>query len=477
MLKLVDKYDVSESVAYIIKEKKQIKKLSLLPGEIEYVEKRFDEKNKFIHINSFYKSSFFIVIDEAKNFFVYLEEIRQSGTKISNALQESKIESINIVDLSSGAYSLALAEGIILSNYRFNKYFSDRSDRETCLKEIKLVKSGFSDEEIKKFHSVITGVFHARDIVNEPLSFMTAKKLSEEAVAIGKQYGVKTEVLDKKKIESLKMGGILAVNRGSIEPPTFTIMKWEPENAINKKPFVLVGKGLVFDTGGINLKPSGYLETMKSDKAGGAAVIGAISAIAKAELPIKIIGLIPATENRPGNNAYVPEDIIEMYDGTTVEVLNTDAEGRLILADALAYAKKFDPQLVIDLATLTGAAVTALGEHVTAIMGNDADNIEKLKNSGFKTWEKLVEFPLWDEYAEQLKSTIADMKNIGGKYAGTITAGKFLEHFTNYNWIHLDIAGPAFTEKQDTYRGVGGTGVGVRLLFNFFAEYCKQTCS
>jgi leucyl aminopeptidase len=180
--------------------------------------------------------------------------------------------------------------------------------------------------------------------------------------------------------------------------------------------------------------------------------------------------LIPATENRPGNNAYVPEDIIKMYDGTTVEVLNTDAEGRMILADALAYAKKFSPQLVIDLATLTGAAVVAVGEHAVAVMGNDAENISNLKASGFRTWEKLVELPLWDEYGEQLKSTVADMKNIGGKYAGAITAGKFLEHFTGYDWIHLDIAGPAFSEKNDSYRGIGGTGAGVRLLFAFFNE-------
>ncbi len=470
MLKLTDKYVVEESAVYIIKDRKQIKKLQLLPGEIEYAEKRFDEKNRFIHINSLYKSSFIVVINSDKDIHARNEEIRNNGNKISNILQELRIEVLNIIELAEENYSLPLAEGIILSNYRFNKYFSDISDKDVRLKEIKFVHSRISEEELQNLEAVVAGVFHARDIVNEPLSYMTANKLSEEAEAIGKLYGIKTEVLDKKKIESLKMGGILAVNRGSIEPPTFTIMKWEPENAVNRKPYVLVGKGLVFDTGGINLKPSGSLETMKSDKAGGAAVLGTISAIAKAGLPIKVIGLIPATENRPGSNAYVPEDIIKMYDGTTVEVLNTDAEGRLILADALAYAKKFSPQLVIDLATLTGAAVVAVGEHAVAVMGNDAENISNLKASGFRTWEKLVELPLWDEYGEQLKSTVADMKNIGGKYAGAITAGKFLEHFTGYDWIHLDIAGPAFSEKNDSYRGIGGTGVGVRLLFAFFNE-------
>jgi leucyl aminopeptidase len=209
---------------------------------------------------------------------------------------------------------------------------------------------------------------------------------------------------------------------------------------------------------------------MKCDKSGGATVVGLMAAVAKAKLPINVIGIVPATDNRPGNDAYVPEDIITMFDGTTVEVLNTDAEGRLILADALAYAKKYNPKLVIDLATLTGAAVVAVGENATAVMGNDKNEIEVLKQKGFEVWEKLVELPLWDEYKEQLKSSVADLKNIGGKYAGSITAGKFLEHFTDYNWIHLDIAGPAFTEKHDSYRGIGGTGVGVRLLFDFLKE-------
>ena len=275
---------------------------------------------------------------------------------------------------------------------------------------------------------------------------------------------LKPKVFDKAKIESLKMGGLLAVNRGSVEPPTFSVLSYEPKNAINKNYIVLIGKGLVFDTGGINLKPSGFLETMKSDKSGAAAVVGTISAIAKAKLPIKIIGLIPSTDNRPGNNAYVPEDIIKMFDGTTVEVMNTDAEGRLILADALAYAKKYNPELVIDLATLTGAAVVAIGESATVVMGNSEKHISELKKTGFEVWERLVEFPLWDDYAEQLKSQVADMKNVGPRWGGAITAAKFLEHFTAYNWVHLDIAGTAFTEKDDSYRGNGGTGVGVRLL-------------
>ncbi|HUM32692.1 MAG TPA: M17 family metallopeptidase, partial [Bacteroidales bacterium] len=197
------------------------------------------------------------------------------------------------------------------------------------------------------------------------------------------------------------------------------------------------------------------------------AVIGLFCAVAMAKLPLKLIGLIPATDNRPGNNAYVPQDIITMFDGTTVEVLNTDAEGRLILADALAYAKKYSPELVIDIATLTGAAIVAVGEKVSAIMGNAKNEIKTFYNIGLEQWERVIEFPLWDDYKELIKSDVADLKNVGPRWGGAITAAKFLEHFTDYPWIHLDIAGPAYSESRDSYRGIGGTGFGVRLIFNF----------
>jgi leucyl aminopeptidase len=265
------------------------------------------------------------------------------------------------------------------------------------------------------------------------------------------------------------MGGLLAVNKGSIDPPTFSILTWKPENAVNKKPFVLVGKGVVYDTGGMNIKTGNYLDNMKSDMAGAAAVAGTIYAISKAKLPIHVIGLIPATDNRANNNAYVPDDIITMHNGTTVEVKNTDAEGRLILADALSFAKKYDPELVIDLATLTGSAHAAIGDlGIVAMRKLTEEQFDQLKLSGNNVYERIVEFPLWEEYGEMIKSDIADIKNLGGREAGAITAGKFLEHFTDYPWIHLDIAGSAFLTKQDNYRGIGSTAAGVRLLFDFF---------
>lgn len=208
---------------------------------------------------------------------------------------------------------------------------------------------------------------------------------------------------------------------------------------------------------------------MKADMGGGAAVAGAMYAIAKNKLPVHVIGLVPATDNRLNNNAYVPGDVVTMHSGKTVEVLNTDAEGRMILADALSYAQKYKPELVIDLATLTGASMRALGHIGTAAMGTaEKNSMEQLKSSGEEVYERIAEFPFWDEYGDMIKSDIADIKNIGGPVAGSITAGKFLEHFTDYPWIHLDIAGPAILDGKDAYRTKGGSGVGVRLLYNFF---------
>ena len=307
----------------------------------------------------------------------------------------------------------------------------------------------------------------SRDLVNEPLSFLTAEQLGKEVQKMGKEAGFKTEVFNKAKIESLKMGGLLAVNKGSIDPPVFITMEHKPKGAVNKKPYIFVGKGVVYDTGGLSLKPTEGMATMKCDMGGAAAVAGALYAIAKANLPVWVIGLAPVTDNRPDGNAVVPGDVITISDGTTVEVLNTDAEGRLILSDALVYAQKHDPLFVVDLATLTGAAARAIGRYGIVALGTATDDFDKLKVSGNQVHERLVEFPLWDDYSELLKSDIADIKNIGGITAGATTAAKFLERFTTYPWVHLDIAGPAFLDAPDAYRGKGGTGSGVRLLFDF----------
>jgi leucyl aminopeptidase len=239
---------------------------------------------------------------------------------------------------------------------------------------------------------------------------------------------------------------------------------------------VVVGKGVVYDTGGLSLKPTpGSMDYMKCDMAGGAAAGCIVYAAAKAKLPVHVIALVPATDNRPDGNAYTPGDVITMHSGTTIEVLNTDAEGRLILADALHYAKQYSPELVLEFSTLTGAAATAIGHYGIVCMGDcDSRTKTKLADSGNRVYERLVEFPFWEEYDELLKSDIADMKNIGGPTAGAITAGRFLKKFTDYPYMHFDIAGPAFGKSTDSYRGKNGTGIGVRLVFDFLKQMSRK---
>lgn len=398
---------------------------------------------------------------------------RRAGNEIISTISHYKLSEITILNKSGRNYLAEYVEGMVLGGYQFTKYLSGRDENFRGAKTINLPATEIAPLALEQLEAVLHATYKARDLVNEPQSYLTAVKLGEEIEALGEQYGFQVETLNKMKIASLKMGGLLAVNKGSFAPPRFSILEFKHPQAKNMKPIVLVGKGVVFDTGGINLKPSqGSLDMMKCDMAGAATVIGAMVAVAQAKLPIHLIALVPATDNRLGNDAYLPGDVITMYDGTTVEVLNTDAEGRLILADALHYAKKYDPELVLDFATLTGAAVRSLGQHAICYMGT-ADKMvkNKLENSGDQVYERLVEFPLWKEYGNALRSNIADLKNIGGPMAGQITAGKFLQHFTDYPWLHFDIAGPAFLRAADSYRTKEGTGVGVRLIFEFLKNY------
>ncbi|HRW21043.1 MAG TPA: leucyl aminopeptidase [Bacteroidales bacterium] len=468
---------VDESVVYLIKEIKQTEEIPLTKTELHYVIKLLNEdSDKLITINSYFKWTYIKLCKSNNNTNELTEDIRKAGNEIITHTNKHKIKLLQVNNLTDKTdFSLAVAEGILLGNYTYTKHFNkEKNKNQSYLNELIIVSKKLQEEEIEELRALISGVYYARNIVNEPLSHSTPQQFSDLIKTLGKESGFNVEVFDKKKIEALKMGGLIAVNKGSQDPPTFSVLEWKPENAKNEKPYVLVGKGVMFDTGGINLKPGNYMDTMKSDKAGAAAVAGTMYSISKAKLPLHVIALIPATDNRPGKNAYVPQDIITMYDGTTVEVLNTDAEGRMILADALAYAKKYKPELVIDLATLTGAAVVAVGTIAIAAMTNSKDKLKELKSIGLNTYERIVELPLWKEYDEQLKSDFADIKNIGGKYAGAITAGKFLEHFTDYPWIHLDIAGTAYLESKDSYRGKNGTGSGVRLLFGFLKQLSKK---
>jgi len=296
---------------------------------------------------------------------------------------------------------------------------------------------------------------------------MTPEHMAHNALEVGKKRKmVKVTVLDEKKMKALKMNGILSVAQGSHEASRFIIMEYNGVKRTKEKPIILVGKGLTFDTGGISLKPAENMEEMKTDMAGGAAVMGTIMAAADLRLPLRVIGLIPATENMPGGRAYKPGDVLHTLSGQTVEIISTDAEGRLILADALWYARRYEPVAMIDVATLTGACVIALGDLVMGMMGTD-DNLKTiLKDAAERTGEKLWELPLWKEYEESLKSDVADMKNVGGRQGGAITAGVFLSKFvaSDCPWVHLDIAGPSWLKKDRPYIPKGASGVGVRLL-------------
>lgn len=401
---------------------------------------------------------------------VSLEELRKTAHKLvcwANDLQIKDLELIGLDLLPLEGRYTAVAEALHLSAYQFNVYRS--KPRTESLASVAIVGPADCQQDLDLGTAMAQATCHARDLVNEPVITLTATELAERIEQFGDQYGFSVEVLGKARLQSLKMGGILAVNYGSIEPPTFSILEYKPDHPINDKPIVLVGKGVVFDTGGLSLKPTpNSMDFMKADMAGAAAVVGAFCGMRDAGVQAHVIGLVPATDNRPGQNAYVPSDVIRMYDGSTVEVLNTDAEGRMLLADALAYAKQYDPQLVIDLATLTGSKVIAVGSQGLAMMrtADDATR-DQLLAAGQQVYERLVELPLWEEYGDLLKSDIADQKNIGGREAGSITAGKFLEHFTDYPWVHLDIAGSAWKSAPDSYRGKNGTGVGVRLLLAF----------
>ena len=318
---------------------------------------------------------------------------------------------------------------------------------------------------------VIQGVYLTRDLINLPPNMATPTYLAQTAQQIAEEYGMKITVGDRDWAEKNHMGAYLGVAKGAGEPPKFIIME---HNGTHEEldTIVLVGKGITFDTGGISIKPSEKMEEMKSDMAGAAAVIGTMKAVGMLNLPLRIIGIAPCTENMPDAHAYRPADVITASNGKTIEIISTDAEGRLILADALVYAKKYAPKAVIDLATLTGACVVALGKNTAAgIFCNDSSLSDKLLRSGEKTHERVWPMPLWDEYRKNIESSVADIKNSGGRNSGVSSSAIFLKEFIDYPWAHLDIAGMALSEKDEGYTPLGATGYGVRLLVEFLQNW------
>ncbi len=428
-----------------------------------------------------------LLVGLGKNEKLTLEKLRRAAAAAAKAAKSLKASSLAIIEpdtevlgwLKLGedweSIGSALAEGALLSMYKFDKYLSNEKKNGSTLQRIVIVS-----DDVERFRKISLGVQYARvvcdatmvarDLANAPPNEIYPDSLSKRAREIvGKK--VAATVFDERKIKQLKMGGVLAVAKGSDQPPRFIVLEYNRSKR-KSPPVVLVGKGVTFDAGGISIKPASGMSEMKSDMAGAAAVIAAMQAVARLKLPLHIVALVPSVENLLGGRAMKPGDIIVHLNGKTSEVDNTDAEGRLILADALSYASRYKPQLVIDVATLTGAAVVGLGHYATGMMGNDQAAMDKLKEAGERTYERVWQLPMFDEYEKLNKSDVADVKNSGGRPAGAITAAFFLKQFIgDYKWVHLDIAGTSFLNEALEYIPKGASGVGVRLLVDFLRDW------
>lgn len=368
----------------------------------------------------------------------------------------------------------AAAEGLSLGDWSYDELRGEegRAKRPSPLQRLLLYRypHGQGDEPdpqtaVQRGSILAAAQNAARRLVTLPGNIVTPAYLADHAEQLGSRLGMRVEAWDAEKLRAEGFGALLAVARGSAQEPRFIIME---HRGVDETPFVLVGKGVTFDSGGISLKPASGMEAMKYDMAGAAAVLGALEAAARLQLPRRVIGLVPATENLPSGTALKPGDVVKGLSGTSIEVVNTDAEGRLILSDALSFARRLEPRAIVDLATLTGACVVALGHHAIGLMASDDDLAAALEAAGSRCGERVWRLPLWPAYRSQLDSDIADLKNSGGRPAATITAGLFLERFVGaVPWAHLDIAGTAWADEEGAYQPKGATGIGVRLLFEW----------
>jgi leucyl aminopeptidase len=364
------------------------------------------------------------------------------------------------------------AEGTILRNYSFDLYKSNNNDKKSIQEfEILTADRSAAERGLKKGVLFAEATNYARDLINIPASDMTPRRMAEEARKIGRLPRLSVKIYDKREIEKMGMGCYLAVARGSTEPPYFIHLRYRPPSR-PKKSIAVIGKGVTFDSGGLSLKTAQSMETMKDDMSGAAAMLAVMKALSTLRPSVEVHGIAAVTENMPSGSADKPGDIVRTMNGKTVEILNTDAEGRLTLADAMTYALKQKPDLVIDVATLTGACVIALGELCSGILGNNQNLIDRLIECGKSAGEKIWQLPLVEEYKEELKSSAADLKNIGGRWGGTINGALFIQEFVDSKvpWAHIDIAGPSWTEKELDYSPRGGTGHIVRTLLTFILE-------
>ncbi|MCS6979291.1 MAG: leucyl aminopeptidase family protein [Flavobacteriales bacterium] len=400
-----------------------------------------------------------------------VEARRQLGSSLLKELRQAGIHSLQVTCPPELEKALThVLEGLIFSTYEFNIHKNKSGKTSESL-----IISGLDKKTVRALEALQTSLEKLRHWVNAPFNHLSAQDMAKSAEAFLKESGIQVEVMGRKKIAALRMGGLLGVNQASPREPRFVVAHYKPDRALNKKPVVLVGKGVVFDTGGASLKTATGMMTMKNDMTGAALALSILRLAADLEWPLHLVALAPLTDNMLSPQGLVPGDVITMSDGTTVEVLNTDAEGRLILADALVYARHLNPELVVDVATLTGAVGRALSDVAAGAFEKNAPFYRGLlEEASEESAERIVWFPLWSAYGDSLKSDVADLKNIGGQDAGHITAAKFLEHFTDYPWIHLDIAAVAFAEKAHPYRGKGATGWGLLLLKSFFTRLCQH---
>ena len=402
------------------------------------------------------------------------EKLRRTAATVAKKAHSTKLReaafalpAVGDVDVESAAR--AAAEGASLGLYRFDRYKTGEKDGHE-VGEITLVLDEGDDEQeasrgAEAGEKLAAGAALARDLANEPSNTATPEYLAGTARGIAERHGMNVTVLDKAGIEEEGLNGLATVGRSAFNEPRFIVL--EHRKGGEAPPLVLVGKAVTFDSGGISIKPSGGMDEMKFDMSGGAAVLGAMETVGALDLPLNVVALVPATENLPGGNAFKPGDVLKLHSGKTAEILSTDAEGRLILADALSYARRYDPAAVIDCATLTGACVVALGHHASGLMGNDEDLISEVQTAGEKSGERAWPLPLFEEYTDQIKGDTADIKNTGGRPGGALTAGAFLKEFaTDYSWAHLDIAGTAWG-RTNSYTPKGATGTPARLLVEF----------
>jgi len=397
---------------------------------------------------------------------------QMAGTAV-RSLRSKKVKSIGVIPRASGdaeQVAARVVEGSFVALFDPDKYRTVEKEQKTIDRLVVAIE-GAKDDLLKRGveagRIVGESINFTRDLANEPGAYMTPTDMAERAREIANEFGLSIDVLDEARMEQEGMGSLLSVSHGSEQPAKLIILKYTPPNfeGDSKELLAFVGKGVTFDSGGISLKPGENMELMKYDMTGGATVMGAMRAIAQLKPPIPILGVAPCTENLPSGKATKPGDVVKAMTGKTIEIINTDAEGRLILADAIAYAKKLGATKIIDMATLTGAVSIALGDVNTAVLGTDQELIDEIISAGREVGEKFWQLPLDKEYSKQIKSDIADIKNVGGRKAGTITAAAFLKEFADgVSWAHLDIAGTAWGDEAKPYRSKGPTGIAVRTL-------------